>query len=350
MHVRIQDHLTIKNRLNQLTEQASSGYVSNTYAGLGAGAAASLNLAPEIAAQQTWQNNINAATGPMTATQGAMSQIGQIASNFYAQLNNLNGLNPSEVDSIAADARDALQQVAGLLDTQVGGNYVFAGQDTGNPPVPNPNSILSSGFATQIAAAVGGLATNGAAATASATLATASSNAAGTSPFSAYLSQPATALARPTVEIGQGQREPVGLLASANADVISTGTSTTGSYTRDLMRALATIGSLSSSQVGATGFGALVQDTQASLGGAITAMSTDAGVLGDRQTALAQTQTTLASVTTALQGQLSDAQDVDTAKTLTDLSQTQTQLQASYQLIAQIKGLTLSAYISTATG
>jgi len=201
---------------------------------------------------------------------------------------------------------------------------------------------------TQIAAAVGGLAGSGAAATASATLAVASSNAAGTSPFSAYLSQPATALARPTVEIGTGQREPIGLLASANADVTSTGTSTTGSYMRDLMRALATIGSLSSLQVGAAGFGALVQDTQASLGNAITAMNTDAGVLGDRQTALTQTQTTLAGVTTALQGQLSNAQDVDTAKTLTALSQTQTQLQASYQLIAQMKGLTLVAYIPTA--
>jgi len=132
---------SIKTRLDQLTEQASSGFVSTTYAGLGAGAAASLNLAPEIAVQQTWQNNINAATGPMDATQSAMTQIGQIASNFYAQLNNLNGVNPSEVDSVAANARDALQQVAGLLDTQVGGSYVFAGQDTANPPVPTPTAF-----------------------------------------------------------------------------------------------------------------------------------------------------------------------------------------------------------------
>ena len=47
-----------------------------------------------------------------------------------------------------------------------------------------------------------------------------------------------------------------GLLASANSAVTSPPPST-GSYMRDLMSALATIGSLSSSQVGASGFQAL---------------------------------------------------------------------------------------------
>src|SRR5262249_38905312 len=154
-----------------------------------------------------------------------------IASTFYAQAVNLNGLQPSEVDSIASDAQDALRQMANLLDATDAGRYVFAGQDSANPPVPDPNAITSSGFYTQIQAAVAGLAGNGAAATIAATLATASSNATGTSPFSAALSQPASALSgqRPLVANGDGQQTPVGILASANADVASTGSSTTGS-------------------------------------------------------------------------------------------------------------------------
>jgi flagellar hook-associated protein 3 FlgL len=50
----------------------------------------------------------------------------------------------------------------------------------------------------------------------------------------------------------------------------------------------------------------------------------------------------LDDVTTALKGQVSDAQDVDMAETLSRLSQTQTQLQASYQLIAMLRGLSLA--------
>ena len=74
-------------------------------------------------------------------------------------------------------------------------------------------------------------------------------------------------------------------------------------------------------------------------------MTGDVGVLGDRQSTLAARKTTLSDSTTALTAQVSDAQDVDMAKTLSDLSQVQTQLQASYQLIANTKSESLVNYL-----
>jgi flagellar hook-associated protein 3 FlgL len=345
------DAASVKQQLNTLLQQASDGYVSDTYAGLGSGIATALSLSPQLTNLQTWQNTIAAATTNMSVAQNALSQISSIASNFYAQTANLNGLDPSEVDSVAASARSALQQVAELLDTTDGNDYVFSGQDSSNPAVPDPDSITSSGFFTQIEAAVQGLGTSGAAATISATLAIASSNAAGTSPFSAALSQPASALAafRTSVAVGQGQSVPTSILASTNADITSTGSSTTGSYMRDILRALATIGSMSSSQISDTGFDALVQDTHTSLGDAITALNADAGVMGDRQSALQTEQSTLADQATALQSQLSGAQDVDMAQTLSQLSQTQTRLQASYQIISGLTSISLVKYLSPTT-
>jgi flagellar hook-associated protein 3 FlgL len=338
---------TVHQQLNTLTAQASSGRIADSYAGLGSGATTSLVLNAAVADQNTWSSNINAAGGSMQVAQTALSQISSIASSFYAQTNNLNGLNPSTVDVVAADARAALRQVAGLLDSTNGDTYVFAGQDSRNPPVPDPDNINNSGFATQVSAAVGNLAVAGPAATIAATLGIAGSNAAGTSPFSAALSQPAAALAGflPTIQVGASQQAQVGILASANADVASTGASTTGSYTRDIMRALATLGSLSSGMVNTAGFGQLVADTQTSLGNAITALNSDAGVMGDRQTQLTAQQSELAHTTTALQGQLSTAQDVDMATTLSRLQQVETQLQASYQLIASVASLSLTKYL-----
>lgn len=337
----------IRARLNILQAQTSTGLVSTSYAGLGTGIATSLALAPAIAHQAAWSANIDAADGAMTAAGTALAQMSSIASNFYAQTNNLNGLNPSTVDSIAASARDALRQFAGLLDTKVGSTYVFAGQDGSNPPVPNPDDITSSGFMTQIGAAVASLAANGAAATAASTLATASSTAVGTSPFSTALSQSAAALAglKTSIQVGEGQSVQTGILASANDVATSAGTSTTGAYTRDIMRALATLGSLSSSQVNTAGFADLVQDTRASLGNAITALNVDAGIMGDRQSQLATTKTQLSDMTTALKSQLSDAQDVDVAETLTKLTAAQTQLQASYQIISSMQSLSLVKFL-----
>jgi flagellar hook-associated protein 3 FlgL len=355
----IADSASIKQNLDTLTDQASTGLIGDTYAGLGTGAPVSLDLSPQIANMQTWQNNVGAATGQMEVAQSSLSSIESIAANFYAQLNNVDGVDSSEVDSIAANAQQALTQVAGLLDSQDGDVYVFAGQDTGNPPVPDPNNILNSGFYTQINTAVGGLAANGAAATANTTYATATSNAAGTSPFSTWLSQPyATVQASlPTVQTGQDQTSVVGIPASANGLIPTTpaGPATlpggppasTGSYMRDLLRALATIGSLSSSQASVTGFQDLVQDTRVSLSGAISGLNEDAGVLGNTQSSITATQTQLSDTQTALTGQVSSAQDVDMAATLSQISLVETQMQASYQLIAGLSGLSLVKFLPT---
>jgi flagellar hook-associated protein 3 FlgL len=345
----VADSAIAKQRLDTLTEQASSGLIADTYAGLGGGATTALALQAAVEQQRTWSDNIGAVTGQMGVAQTALKQISSIASSFYAQANSLNNLDPSAIDTIAADARSALVEVAGLLDTTDGGSYVFAGQDSQNPPVPVPDNILSSVFATQIGAAVANLASAGPAATIAATLGIASSNATGTSPFSPALSQPEPAQAglRASVQIGAGQHEQVGILASANAAAVSTGSSTTGSYTRDIMRALATLGSLNGGMVLAAGFSQIVADTATSLSGAIGALNADAGVMGDQQASLQAHQTALGDMTTALKAQLSTAEDADLASTLSQLSAVQTRLQASYQLIAGSASLSLTKYLTT---
>jgi flagellar hook-associated protein 3 FlgL len=333
----------VHRQLDTLTQQVSSGLVAQTYAGLGAGAGVALNLSPQLATLQTYQDNINQVTGLMQVTQSAMTQIQQIAATFVADMPKLNNLTTTGTDSVAANARDALTQVANLLNTRDGNTYVFSGQDSGNPPVPNPAAILSlsspPGFYAQINAAVSALSTN----TPTQTLLVGSSDAPGTTPFSTYLSQPA--ISAPVVQTGDGITMQIGLLANANSVGPSTGSSTTTSYMRDLMRALATIGSLSGSQVDDPNFASLVQDTTTSLNGVVSAMATDVGVLGDRQATLAKIQTNLADTATALTGQVSAVQEVDMATTLSNLTATQTQLQASYRLISSANSLSLVNFL-----
>lgn len=342
----------VKASLDTLAQQASSGLVSQTYAGLGAAVGTALSLAPQIATQQAYSTAIDAASSRMQVTQTALTQISSVASQFYANTNELNGLDANTIDNISTDARQALHQVAGLLDSTDAGSYVFAGTDSANAPVPDPDGILSSGFFTQIESAVGGLSTNGASTVIAQTLSIASTNTAGTSPFSAAQSQSAAAVQSqlPQVAVGDGQQVTVGICASANAFVTSTGTSTTGSYARDILRALATLGSLSSGQASDTGFASVVQDVRTSLAGAITALNQDAGVLGDTQTALKAQQTEIDDATTAMQGQLSNVQDADMTSTLSQLTQTQTRLQASYQVLSGAASLSLVHYLSSSTG
>jgi flagellin-like hook-associated protein FlgL len=193
------------------------------------------------------------------------------------------------------------------------------------------------------------LSANGASATTQATLAIASSNATGTSPFSLYLSQPAASIGQAVVQTGEGGTVQTGLLASGNSVAVSSGASTTGSYMRDLMRALATLGSMSSSQVNDPGFNALVADTGTSLSGVVSAMAIDT-VLGNTQAQLTASQTQLSDTATALSGQLSSVQNVDMAETISSLTSMQTQLQTSYRLISGETSLSLVNFLPSSSG
>lgn len=211
---------------------------------------------------------------------------------------------------MAASARLALQQVAQLLNTKVGDVYVFAGQDTGNPPVPDTDpavvgaDLLASDTATP--------------------------------PFSATLGS-----AVPTVEVGEGQRLQVGLLANQNT-LTTSNAPTTGSYMRDIMRALATLTTLTDSTPDAQ---TIAADTRDRLHSAIGALAYEQGALGNIQASLTDRQTTLASLNAALTKQISGVEDVDMAATLTKVQSLQTQLQASYQVIASVKNFSLVNYL-----
>lgn len=328
-------------RLDRLTEQASSGRVADTYAGLGAaGARTSLDLRPQLGHVAAAQAGIDAASGRMDVSQTALKAIAAVADQFRAKAASLSGTNAGSVALVAADARSALQQVAGLLNTRNGDAYVFAGTDSANPPVPG--DILASGMVSGIAAAVSGLANGDAAAVIAATRSAAASDAPGVTPFSAALLSGAAA--RPTIE-AEGAPVPVGLLANANAAAVSAGPSTTGSAVRDLLRGLATLAGLGDAQAGAAGFDALVRDANATLADASGALATDAGVLGDTQNRLADTRARLGDTATALTKQVSGVEDADMASTLSELSAVQTRLQASYKLIAGEKAMSLADYL-----
>jgi len=178
----------------------------------------------------------------------------------------------------------------------------------------------------------------------SAAITAASSDAAGTTPFSSYLSQ--TGQTAPTnVVIGEHQTVQTGLLANSNTLATSSGSDTTGSYMRDILMSLSVLSSLSSSQSTDAGLPALVSGLQSSLGGAMSALSTEQGVLGDSQTRLETAATNYTDLSTSLSGQISNVQDADLASVSTQLQSVQTQLTASYQLISNLKSLSLTNYL-----
>ena len=299
----------VRRQLTQANGQAATGRIAETYAGLGVGARVSLDLRPQIAHQQAWQANIAGASGRLGVTQDALKSIGQIASDLYARTNTLNGLNSSDTESVATLARQGLERVAQLLNTKVGNVYVFGGQDTATPPVPDTSlAVLTTALLASDTAAP---------------------------PFSATLG-----VAPPTIEVGEGERVAVGLIANRNTLAVSP-VPTTGSYIRDIMRGLATLTTVTPGP----GLAATAADTRTRLSGALGTLGLEAGGLGNVQAGLTARQAQSEATVLALRTQVSGAEDVDLAAALTRVSALQTQLQASYQILAGVRDLTLSRYL-----
>ncbi len=313
---------SINQKLTQVSEEVSTGLVSTTYAGLGSGALTSLNLRPQMAQNDAISDGISAATSQMGVTQAAMTQIGALAQGVLAKLSAAggSGTGATGLDDIAAQARDAFDSVVSLLNTKDGDSYIFAGEDSANPPVGS-----TTGFLAGVTGAVQGLGTPGTSLAAT----EAKSLGAGTSGvFSAAAGQSTVQ----TVQTGQGTPVPYGVSAGA-------------SYMQQILQSLATIGALSSSQTGTAGYSTFVQDATKQLGAASTALTADQGVLGERQDELTATQTTMASTKISLATQLSGVEDADVAALATTQSLLQTQLQTSYKLISNMQNLSLVQYL-----
>ena len=340
----VADNAATRAQENKLTLQASSGKVADTYGGLGQAAPVSIDLRPQMAQVQAWQQNISTATGTLSATQRVLGQLQDIAGSFSAQALSVAMQSSSGASAVAIQAKSALQQVTALLNTQIGGQYIFAGTDSANPPIDSAAlATFTSAAGAQVSTVTKGTGTtvliNSLVSMAeTASFAYPGASASGTTP---------AAVLAPT---GTGQNVPVAFVAGVNSFApqtayAGTGINTTGSYVRDLMTGLAGLAGLSGSQATPATLESIGVSLSQLLQGAGTAITNEEAGFGQVQSHLTARGTALSDTLASLTTQVSGVEDVDMAATATALSQVQTQLQASYQLIAGMKQLTLTAYL-----
>ncbi|HEY4252829.1 MAG TPA: flagellin [Roseomonas sp.] len=338
----------LRARMETLTRQVADGRKGIYLGDIAPQARQAIDLRADMNRRTTYQSTITQTLSQADVAQDTLQSLSDIATRAYTLAQGVSTANASGIGAAAEEARSALVQVAHLLNTQYGGEYIFGGTDTANPPVQDPDGISLSGMVQQITAAVQGLTAGGAGAVAPATMTAAQSNAAGVTPFSAFLSDPAGGLteARRSVPAADGQNVPYGLFANRNAAGVSTG-DTTGSWARDLIRGLASLAAVTPGQATTLGsdFDAMMVDVRQGLKDTISGIGQEQGALGSTQTRLKGMATDHADVTVALKTQLSNIEEVDFAETMTRMTATQTQLQASYQAISLASNLTLTQYL-----
>lgn len=338
-------------QMDTLQQQTTTGKVAASYSGLAAQASQAIDLASALRQGDTYMQSIGYAQGKASVMQDSLTQVQALAARVSQAALTLTGSSsPDAVRGVAEQARLALQQVASLMNGTYGGDYVFAGADTANAPVPNPDAITTSGFYTQIGTEVAALATVPTSPPVGMVIANtvsiASSTAAGTTPFSTYLIGPGLSAARVTVEVTQSQKIVLDLPANQNVGGNSNlAIGGTGNAVSDIMRALAVVANTTGPMAANPDLRTLMGDAARTLTSAGATVTEEASAIGIAQQAMTVAAAGHASMKTLVRKQLSSLTDVDMAATISHLRAVTEQLQASYKVLSLAKSLSLSNYL-----
>jgi flagellin-like hook-associated protein FlgL len=343
-----QDTAQLRLRLGTLSRQVASGQRAESPGDIAPQIPRAVALRTEVARRDTYAETIGQAQQRTAAMQTVMTRLLGIGREFAEQVAlKLDPDRTDELPSVAERARQAVVEVGHLLNTRHAGEYLFGGSDFANPPIPDPGALPASGWATQITAAVATLGGGNAAAIATATRTAVQDDTAGVTPFSAFVSDPATGLteARRAVPTEDGVLVAFGLFANRNAAATSAG-ETAGAWARDLMRGLLSLAALTPAQAAdRQDFHAFSVTIREGLRSATAAVGAEAGALGQAEARLEAARTRHAEIGVAIRGQVAEIEEVDLAETLSRLRQTEVQLQASYGAIARLGQLTLAQFL-----
>lgn len=333
------DQARLRLRLEELTRQVSTGQKGQTHGALGTEAKRGIDLRGDIARREAYLAAADAARGRMGAAQSVLSRLQDIASSVAAEASRARTLGTTGVDALAQTARGALEEVAALLNTQSGGEYLFAGSDIASAPVPNAAGVATGPFAAAIATQVGSLTPLNAAAVLAGTAAAATAPA--TTPFNAFLEGAALAEPRRALQAADGERIAWGVIPTEDS-----GGNVGTAWARELMRGLATLAAVTTATaLQGQGYDDLLAGVAQGLTGAARGAASEQGVLGAAEKRLESQQERHKDMLVLVKAQVIAVEQVDLADASASLKALQLRLEASYETTAGIARLSLAALL-----
>lgn len=140
----IQSLVNLRNQLNDLQQQLSTGQKSTTYAGLGLGRGMSVSLNSQLSALSSFDDTIGLVSTRINVAQQSLSRMGDLGSalNTTMQQGNSGG-GTLGATTIQSTAKSSLDEMIGLLNGQAGNRYLFSGRATDTPAVESYDHIIN---------------------------------------------------------------------------------------------------------------------------------------------------------------------------------------------------------------
>jgi flagellin-like hook-associated protein FlgL len=333
------ENRTLRQRIETLNTEISTGRSGEFLGDLGLQATRSLDLRAQVGRVNAHVGVIDATLSRTEMMQDTLGRLQEIASEFRAETLRLGTMPASSATSVASVARVALAEVASLLNGQSGGEYLFSGVDSANPPVVPGGNVFTAPVFQQVAAAVATLTPTNAATVLAATVTAVGNDTPADNPFARFVTDPVDAAAsfRRVTTAGDGQQVSWGPFSTEGQARAAIG---------ELVRGLSILASVTEAQHATeTGFAALLDGAREALDGAGRTMAFEQATLGAAERRLTAARESALDRNVLLRKQVASIEEVDVAETVSRLQALRTRLEASYRATSILSDISLARFL-----
>ena len=290
----------LRNQANMLTDQqqVTTGKVATDYKGLAAQTSTLLGAKTLKSRVDQYTEAGNQVKNTLDIYDNSIGVLDSVAGDLKQTLQQ--ALGNGEVYGLSEILSQSLNSTVTAMNTEVGGKYIFSGTRTDTPPV----TVTSTGDLTALASAVDAFQNND---------------------------------QKAVLQVDDGVSMQYGILASDVAEPLMSVFKAFADFNAGPNGPLD--GKLNATQL------SFIQTQLANLDNARQSILNSQVANGVRQKSLDNILTQHESTSVVVTGMISDIEDVDIAKAVTNLNNDQTALQASYKAMATLSQLSLLNYL-----
>ncbi|SEH58641.1 flagellin [Tardiphaga sp. OK245] len=115
--------------------QEASGLISSDFGGLGSSAQQVLNLQVSVTRAQSYIDAATQTNSKIQVMYSAVNSVSDLVTQFRTLLTSASSASSTDAVSVTETAKNMLEQMASLLNTQYNGGYLFGGSATKTAPV-----------------------------------------------------------------------------------------------------------------------------------------------------------------------------------------------------------------------
>jgi flagellar hook-associated protein 3 FlgL len=115
--------------------QEASGLISSDFGGLGSSAQQVLNLQVSVTRAQSYIDAATQTNSKIQVMYSAVNSVSDLVTQFRTLLTSASSASSTDAASVTESAKNMLEQMASLLNTQYNGGYLFGGSATKTAPV-----------------------------------------------------------------------------------------------------------------------------------------------------------------------------------------------------------------------